>query len=335
MTAPQSPHIHMAPLQGLTCHLYREAYFECFPGVDFTYSPFVMLQRGALRGRDERELEAGKAEGERFTPQIIAATPGEAASLTRTITDKGFNRLNLNLGCPFPMLTKRGRGAGLLPHPERVDDILEAIYAVSPGIRLSVKTRLGLESPREFDDIVPVLNRYPLSRVVIHPRIATQKYSGVPLWNEFEKQGTGLTALVIANGDITTRDRAAEVVELYPFIHGIMIGRGLLMDPLLPMRIRQLEMPASIESALRAFHDRLFEAYAGTGRSPAHLLDKMREHWRYFCQSFPMPHKAFKRIKKCRSVSAYHDHVDALFEGLKAKKAGGHGDPPLQKPPNL
>ncbi len=308
--------IHMAPMQGLTDHFFREVYFNHFPGVDFTYSPFMILEKGGLRSRDARELEAGAKEGDRFTPQIAAAGAGEAERLTRLLVEQGVRRVNLNLGCPFPMLTKRRRGAGALPHPEQVADTIQAIYSVNADLRVSVKTRLGLESPRELDALVPIFNRYPLDAVIIHPRIGTEKYRGIPAWDELGVQGPKLTAQVIANGDIDTVDRGAHLLETFPFVSGIMMGRGLLRDPFLPARMKHIPLGDAEPVILRSFHDGLYAVHGKRLQSPDHLLSRMRELWRYFADSFPNPPKAYKSIKKSRTPAHYEDAVNRLFEEL-------------------
>ena len=304
--------IEAAPMQGYTDGIFRSVYAQCFPGaVDRAYTPFLDLERGDLRPRDRRELAVAAGEAFEVTPQIVAASPEQAVALQAFVSAAGFDAINLNLGCPYPMVTRRRKGAGALPHPALVESLLGALFEGAP-MRVSIKSRLGLQSPREFEALIPILNRFALEKVILHPRTATQLYDGAPNWDAFADYGRALTAPVIANGDIRSAADAARILERFPFIDGIMAGRGILCDPLLPFRIRGLPI-SDAPGMLKTFHDRLLAADEG-GRSPSHLLDKMTAFWRYFSAAFPCPDKAYKKIKKSKTLNAYRANVEEVFE---------------------
>ena len=305
--------VELAPMQGFTDHFFRKAYLSCFTGIDVTYSPFIVLDKGRLRNRDLRELEAGRDEPD-FTPQIAARSPEEASKLAQQLRLRGLadRRINLNLGCPYPMLTKKGRGAGALPHPERIEAILTALFA-GPFREISIKTRLGMSHPEEFEALIPVFNRFPLSKVIIHPRVASQKYGGSPDWRAFGEYARQLSAPTVANGDIETRQDVDALISRYPFISAVMLGRGVLMDPFLPQDIRGRARPCDSDARLREFHNQLFGALQ-VRLSTRHLLDKLASFWSYFCLAFPDGKKAYKRIKKCRSRERYLDIVTDIFD---------------------
>jgi len=300
-------------MQGLTGHVYRAAYLRHFAGVDRCYCPYVRLRGGRLRARDERELVAGRESGEMFTPQIIAATPTEAAALCEAVVARGHRRVNFNLGCPNPMKTKRKKGAGLLPYPGDVEAILETLCQFEPALRVSVKTRLGLELSSDFAALVPVFNRFPLDAVIVHPRTAKQMYTGLPDWWVFGEQAQLLKAPVVANGDILSPGDAQRLLETFPWIAGLMIGRGLLRDPFLPAAIKGHAVPASRLADLRRFHDELVEAHRQMGMSAGHILDKMRPLWSYFAHSFAEPARVAKRFRKVRRMDRYQSLVEELF----------------------
>lgn len=300
-------------MQGLTGHIFRAVYLCHFKGVAHSYCPFVRLRAGQLRARDKRELAAGLASGEGFTPQIIAGSPAEAKALCELLVEAGHRRVNLNLGCPYPMETKRKKGAGLLPFPAEVEKLLESLCRFEPALSVSVKTRLGLEQTSEFSALVPVFNRFPLDAIIIHPRTAKQMYSGVVAWDVFGEQAQQLTCPVIANGDLLTIEDAQRVLDAFPWIVGLMIGRGLLRDPFLPAAIKGLDLPGSRGHALRHFHDDLLEAYGQAGLSAGHRVDKMRELWTYLAHSFADAPKLIRRLKKVRSMDRYQGLMEALL----------------------
>lgn len=303
--------IELAPMQGFTDRIFRNAYLKYFEGIDATYSPFILLNKRNLKTRDAKELDAGRGEP-CFTPQIAVCSPDEAHQLARLISRKAQNRLNLNLGCPYPMLTKKGRGAGALPYPERIEAILETLFA-GPFKEISIKTRLGMTHHQEFEALIPVFNRFDLHKVIIHPRLATQKYSGSPNWQAFGAYASEIRAPIVANGDIEIRQDADDLKERYPFIHGVMIGRGILMDPFLPQKIKGTSLPSDPSMILRGFHDHIFDAHRER-LSPRHLLDKMADFWAYFSFVFANPKKVHKRIKKCRRIEHYREIVADIWD---------------------
>lgn len=303
--------VEIAPMQGFVDSIYRRAYHAFFAGTDAAYTPFLTLEKNVLRGRDRRELADGTAEGPDLTPQIAAATPEEASRLKQLIVEAGFQSLNLNLGCPYPMVTKRKMGAGALPHPALVDELLSALCSGAPKLAVSVKTRLGLLDETEFESILPILNRYDLKKVILHPRTATDMYDGPLHLPAFSAYGRQLSAPLIANGDLRTAADVHRIREQNPFIGGVMLGRGLLSDPFLPSKIKGLAMPEKPFEVLSRFHAQVLAA-SQQRLSGSHVLDKMHTFWFYLCDAFPNSDKWYKKIKKTRHLSAYLETVEAM-----------------------
>ena len=304
------PRIAMAPLQGLTGYVFRSVFLQHFSGIDHSYCPFVRLKAGALRPRDERELAAGAGQAEAFTPQLLASEPEEARVLSDLLLERGFRRANLNLGCPYPMETKRGKGAGLLPQPEQVVSLLDVLCA---GLQVSVKTRLGLDSAEEFAALVPVFNGFPLEEIIVHPRMARQMYAGEVQWDVFGQLASRLRAPVIANGDILTVADAQRLLGDFPWLAGLMIGRGLLRDPFLPAAIQGLAPPEQPKRVLRRFHDELIEAYGRAGLSPHHVVDKLKALWVYLADSVEGSPRIAKRLRQVRDLPAYRELVEEVL----------------------
>ena len=150
--------IHFAPLQGFTESAFRLAHSKFAPGIHTYYTPFLRLEKGEVRAKDLRDLEADHPY--HLIPQIIVRDVDEFNTLTKAVTDLGFKEIDINMGCPYPMQTKSGRGSGILPHVEKVREILDAINA--SNIQFSIKMRLGLTSPEECLQLLPLLNEAPL-----------------------------------------------------------------------------------------------------------------------------------------------------------------------------
>jgi tRNA-dihydrouridine synthase B len=181
-TSPRNQGAHapliLAPLRGVTDAIFRTAFAECFGGVTRALAPFVASVRGArVKAKLLRDLLPEHNPKMPLVPQILGKDAQEFVVMAKALFDLGYAEVNWNLGCPYPMVAKKGRGSGMLPHPERIDRFLDTVLAGLPG-RLSIKTRLGRFSAAEMDALMPIFNRYPLSQVIIHPRTGVQMYTG-------------------------------------------------------------------------------------------------------------------------------------------------------------
>ena len=107
--------IHFAPLQGYTDVFYRNAHAACFGGIDTYYTPFVRLEKGGFRHRDVRGIEPGNNQVPHLIPQLIAPSFDKADKILSLFIEKGYKEVDINMGCPFPMLAKRHNGSGI-PH---------------------------------------------------------------------------------------------------------------------------------------------------------------------------------------------------------------------------
>lgn len=223
--------IHFAPLQGYTDSIFRKLHTEIFGGVDKYYTPFIRVERGDFRKKDIRELPD---ETELCTiPQIIASTkPEDIEKMVAMLEEKGYKEVNINMGCPFPMIAKHGMGSGLLADKEAVKAMIKVLEA-HPSMQFSLKTRLGYDDENQIFEMTDIINNFPFTEVTIHPRIAKDQYSGDINHPKFAEFAKVCKHPLIYNGDVTTLDDINKISTVYPTLKGIMIGRGLLMNPAL------------------------------------------------------------------------------------------------------
>lgn len=232
----------LAPMQGLTELLFRRAFHRCYPGAfDYAVSPFLSLTHGNLKVADKKiedVLPQLNVDSIPVVPQLLGHETNEFTDLSNRLFDLGYTEVNWNMGCPMRRVAGKHRGSGILPHPDEVRAILEQIV---PNIKpqLSVKIRLGYYSENEIDNIIPVLNDFPLKDVTIHPRIGKQVYSGRTNLDKLSEVLPSIRHKVIYNGDINSVFDYSKIRTLFPQIKDVMIGRGVLYNPLLPIQIRQ------------------------------------------------------------------------------------------------
>lgn len=232
--------IHFAPLQGYTDSVFRKLHAEIFGGVDKYYTPFIRVERGDFRKKDLRELP--DATECCTVPQIIASTkPDDVEKMVAMLEEKGYKEVNINMGCPFPMIAKHGMGSGLLADKDAVKAMIEVLKA-HPSIQFSLKTRLGYDDENQIFDMMDIINEFPFTEVTMHPRIAKDQYSGEINHAKFAEFAKVCKHPLIYNGDVTTTDDINKISSLYPTLKGIMIGRGLLMNPALASEYKNGEM---------------------------------------------------------------------------------------------
>lgn len=305
--------LHFAPVQGYTDAIYRNAHAAMFRGVEAYYTPFIRVERGNdFRPRDLRECQLSSNTVPRLVPQVLGGTPEELRLSLGVLRDMGHRQADINMGCPFPKIVRRGKGAGLLPSPEQVEALLNVLEEFE-DMRCSVKMRLGWEKADECLALLPALNAAPLSAVFMHARLGTQEYKGEPDVEAFGVFGKECAHPLFYNGDLRTVEDIQGMRERFPFIRGVMVGRGLLANPALAEEYEsgRALSPEERNSRFRRFHDELFAAYADRLQGDAHLLMKMKTFWEEF-----MPwtdRKILKRVHKATKLTQYKEAVNAAF----------------------
>ena len=229
-----------APLQGLTDVRFRRQHHLLYGGIDEYYAPFARLERGRLRDKERRDLLPERNRGIPTAAQVIAKDRDEFARLCDLLQHMGWDRIDLNMGCPFPMQYHSGRGSGLLPHPDRVARILDEMRQ-RPQVSFSIKMRLGLEAKDECIRLLPLLNEAPLTLVTMHPRLGIQQYKGSVDMEAFESFYEGCSRPLAYNGDIRSTDDITRTVKRYPRLEAVMIGRALMDHPQLALLWKSLQ----------------------------------------------------------------------------------------------
>lgn len=299
--------IFMAPLQGFTEVEYRRAYVDVYgtDAVDMCFTPFIRIEHGEPRPKDLRDALSGLNTGVPFTvPQIICNGPEELVMLRDMLVANGITRIDINAGCPHKPQVNRGRGSGLLSDRQRFGRVMEAV-ALDTQCRYSLKMRLGTTGPDEWRDLVDVINDTPLEFVTVHPRTGSQQYSGTVDMDRFAEICGMLRHKVVYNGDLLAPDDIDRVVALQCRPAGVMIGRGLLARPSLPLEWRDGESWSRDKRMARimALYQR-FEALI-TPRlcGDSQILSKLRPFWQYLEPE--IGRKASKMISKAGNMEAY------------------------------
>jgi tRNA-dihydrouridine synthase len=275
----------------------------------------LVKNNGILKKYEKEILPANNLQI-RVIPQVLASNTDEILFLSKFLEDKGYTEINLNLGCPYPMVTNRQMGAGLLPHPDKLQGILTSFFEKS-NLKLSVKLRAGLIAPSEIEPIVPVLNQFPLTEVIFHPRIATQLYDGEIIDSAFKYAQHNLKHRLVYNGNIFSIGNFKECQQKFPETYTWMLGRGILMNPFLPAEIKNIEIQAKEKlEKLKEFHQLIFKYYSETMDNEGNAINKMKQFWIYFSYNFGNHKKCFKLINKSNGLSKYQYATNFIFREM-------------------
>ena len=252
--------IYFAPMEGITDGILRQVHNRIFGGVDVYCLPFHKLtQTLSLLTREIRDISPEENEGLNVLPQALTRDPDQLSAWLYYVSECGYSVADLNIGCPSPTVTKRGRGSGLLRDPGDLRSFLDRVFANTLPVSLSVKTRIGYESPEEWPALLELLADYPFAHMTIHVRTTREQYTGGIHPDAFALAVQKGIPHPVYNGDLRSVQDVNALMARCPAAEAVMIGRGLLADPSLARRIRG--GPAATEEELRAWYTALYEGW--------------------------------------------------------------------------
>lgn len=285
--------IRFAPMEGVTGAVFRRVHHRLFGGVSRYYIPFITPSiHRVFTTRDLRDIAPANNAGVPVIPQLLTRDTELFLWAAGELRDLGYDEVNLNTGCPSGTVTAKGRGAGMLRDLDALRAFLDTVFAASP-LPISIKTRIGLESPEEWSAILALYRQYPLKELIIHPRTRNEFYKGEVHMDCFSAAADCGIPLVF-NGNLFTAGECADVCARHPGTP-LMLGRGALANPALPRMLCGGALATAEE--LRQYHDALLDAYSREyPADQAH--SRMREHMKYLSCCFEDSEKALKAIRK-------------------------------------
>ena len=313
---------YLAPMEEVTGYVYRNVYHNMFGDMDKYFTPFIApTKKKILKTRERKEVAPENNKGMYVVPQILTNDPEQFLDTCTMLMELGYHEVNLNLGCPAATVVSKKKGSGFLDDPDRLDRFFDDIfnkmseYSGDKRCSVSVKTRLGIEFPEEFEDIMKVYNRYPISEVIIHPRLQKDYYNNHPNWEIFAESLEQSIHPVCYNGDIFTKEDYERFHERFPMVERIMLGRGVVTNPGL---LREIQTGQTITAEeLQAYHDALYTGYREALNSEKDALFKMKELWFYLGQMFRGSDKELKKIRKANRPEEYQAAVRSLFLNVR------------------
>ena len=310
--------IYLAPLEGITTYIYRRAYNRNFGGVDRYFTPFIVNKKLA-----KKEIEGLLPENNPdmvLIPQIMSNRAEDFIEVAKEIAIYGYDTVNLNLGCPSGTVVSKKRGAGFLACPDELDTFLSEVYEKCP-MKISIKTRIGLEDEKEWEKILSIYEKYPMEELIIHPRLRSDFYKGPIRMEAFREAVERIKVPICYNGELNSVADVEKIKEAFPQIDRIMLGRGVLRKPDLILQIRGEKVSEEdMKKRLRSFHDEVFDGYRCIMSGDKNTLFKMKELWSYMGESFEGADKYLKQIKKASRLNEYENAVNEIFRDCPFSK---------------
>lgn len=312
---------YLAPLQGITGHIYRNSYEKFFNNIDKYFTPFITPTSSERVNKKElKGILPENNEATNVIPQILTNDSKGFINTCEKLKQLDYKEVNLNLGCPSKTVVSKNKGSGFLSKPQQLDQFLSEIFEIN-NMKISIKTRLGKDSPEEAYKLMEIYNKYPVEEIIVHPRVQKDFYKNTINLDIFKDIVSISTNPVCYNGDIFTVYDYKEFTKSFPDLTSIMLGRGIIANPGLINIIKnetQLD-----KKVLREFHDEILNNYIEEFKEEKNAIFRMKELWWYMIYIFSDNKKYGKRIKKSQNLNDYNIAVASLFEEQEIIKGAG------------
>ena len=303
--------LSLAPFQGITDVVYRNAFKKHFRGIDKFYTPFFTgIQKDNSKSLRGEEISPEFNDVNTVVPQILSNKADEIIRFANQCKSMGYGEFNLNMGCPFPRVANKTRGCGLMADPERTIPMLTEVCEHVDGIRFSIKCRLGYYNDEEIYAFIEVFNSLNVSEIIIHPRIGKQMYNGEASLEKFIKLIPLINKPLVYNGDVFDVEKYKTVSKS---VENISLGRGLLTNPFLAEEIKGIDNQKNKKTRLHNFVVDLYvERLRHAGGSPK-IIGSMKELWKYMMNIFDDPQNVWRKVKKVNHLDEYETAVETVF----------------------
>jgi len=276
------PLLILAPMQDITDVAFWRVMAR-YGGPDVYYTEYFRVHRDSC---PEKHILRSIDENPDGKPIIAQMIGQDVEALRRTAVDlqkRKIAGIDLNLGCPAPIVCRKDAGGGLLRHPEKIDEILREVRD-AVHLRFTVKTRIGFASPEEFPALLDLFRRHPIDALTVHGRTVREMYQPIVHYDAIARAARLMPCPVFANGNVSCADSARRIVD-FTGARGLMIGRGAIRNPWIFTQIREAysggvrTRPTLVD--LRNYIEQLYEATRHPAIREGGQVGKMKKYLGY------------------------------------------------------
>lgn len=307
--------LYFAPLEGITGYIYREAFEKYYGHIDKYFAPFISpSENSTMVPKDIKDLAPENNRGITLIPQILTCRSELFIHAAEDLKALGYNEVNLNLGCPSGTVCAKGKGAGFLSETDSLRSFLDDIYNYAAGenMAISIKTRLGFYNPDEFYDLVDIFNDFPVSELIVHPRVRGDYYKGEPRLEYYAYAQEHARMPLVYNGNIFSgTDYDAIGSGMSRPLDTVMLGRGVIANPSLVDELLTGNSQIDFDRFWK-MHDELYHEYQKVMSPDINVLYRMKELWTYWRSLFDGADREIKRLLKSRKYAEYESILNQI-----------------------
>lgn len=314
---------YLAPMEGLTGYVFRNAYYKHFLPMDKYFTPFIAST--GLSAREKRDTLPENNVGLNVVPQILTNHVEEFVDIAETMKGLGYKEVNLNLGCPSGTVVSHGRGSGMLRYPDDLARFLDQLFEKSP-LPFSIKTRIGLTDEWEWEDLTAMYLKFPMTELIIHPRLQKDFYKKpihLEAYLESEQAFLEKGIPIVYNGDLFDVASYMRFMEKKPKCEAVMVGRGVLKNPFLTEELTgasennrtedgMIQKNTKREKLVSFYHD-IYSGYQKELDSEQAIIFKMKEFWTYFGDLYPEKTREKKELLKASSLAILESRAEVIL----------------------
>ena len=282
LLAAPAPILVLAPMQDVTDLPFLRL-IASYGGADVYVTEYFRVY---ATSRLDKHILKSVTENPTGRPVVAQMIGNDIPALVRTARELQHYpvaAVDLNLGCPAPVVYRKGAGGGLLREPKRVDAILGALRD-AVKTRFTVKTRIGFDSTEVFSELLPIFAKHSLDLLTVHARTVKEMYRSEVHYDFITRAVAALSCPVLANGNVYSAQKADQVLKATG-ARGLMIGRGVIRNPWLFRQIRQhqrgepLFIPRGVD--VLAYVRALYEAVCSPAVRESAQVQKMKKYLNY------------------------------------------------------
>ncbi len=255
------PVLALAPMQDVTTLPFMSLMAQ-HGGADLYVTEFFRVTPGSRLDRTILRSITENATGRPIVAQLIGDDRDDLARVAKELHKHPVAAIDLNLGCPAPVVYRKCAGGGLLRDLPRVDGLLGAMREAIT-LPFTIKTRVGFDQTDDFEKLLALFAKHSPDLVTVHGRTVLELYRPTVRYDLIQQAVATLPCPVLANGDVTSAERAATILKRTG-ARGLMIGRGAVRNPWLFDQIRQLQRgePVSLPTGrdVQTYIEALYEA---------------------------------------------------------------------------
>lgn len=313
LLARPEPLLALAPMQDVTDLPFWQLMTR-YGGADVYYTEYFRVHADSHL---EKPILASITKNPTGRPVIAQMIGNDIPSLVRTakeLLEHPVAAIDLNLGCPAPVVYRKCAGGGLLREPQKVDAILGALREVIPG-KFTVKTRIGFDDPAVFEVLLPLFRKHAIDLLTVHGRTVKEMYRSAVHYDFIARAVEALPCPVLANGNVSSAFKAAEVLRVTG-ARGLMIGRGAIRNPWMFQQIRQHRQGGEIlqptgREVLAYIRD-LYEAVCDAGMPEISHVHKMKKYLNFIGLGVEPTGQFLHEIRRVKSRNEFF-HVCESF----------------------